>query len=112
MICPPALSGAISEEKRLLDRGSPALEQLALAALIESGRYDRHLRHMRTVYARRRDTFVRTLEALAPEVELHSLAAGFHAVAHLPVSTDEQAVVRQARPRSVGLYGMSTTPNH
>ena len=34
------------------DRGSPGLDQLALASLIESGRYDRHLRRMRAVYAR------------------------------------------------------------
>ncbi len=107
ILCPPALVEEIAHEKALMDRGSPALEQLALAALIESGRYDRHLRHMRTVYARRRDTLLGTLAALAPDVELHGLAAGFHAVAQLPPSCDEQAVVAQARERSVGLYGMS-----
>ncbi len=107
IVCPPALIEAISEEKRLSDRGSPALEQLALAALVESGRYDRHLRHMRAVYARRRDTLVRALMALAPEVELGGLAAGFHVVARLPAAADEQAVVGQARERLVGLYGMS-----
>jgi len=107
IVCPPALIEAISEEKRLSDRGSPALEQLALAALIESGRYDRHLRHMRAVYAGRRETLVRALKALAPEVEIGGLAAGFHAVARLPAAADEQAVVGQARERLVGLYGMS-----
>ncbi len=107
IVCPPAMIQAISDEKHLSDRGSPGLEQLALAALIESGRYDRHLRHMRAVYARRRDTLVGILDALAPEVELGGLAAGFHAVAQLPAAADEQAVVRQARERSVGVYGMS-----
>ena len=43
----------------------------------------------------------------APEVRLTGLAAGFHAVAHLPDSADEQQVVEAARQRSVGLYGMS-----
>lgn len=107
IVCPPAHIEALSEEKRLSDRGSPVLEQLALAALVESGRYDRHLRHMRAVYAGRRDTLIRTLQTLAPEVVLGGLAAGFHAVAHLPASADEQAIVEQARERSVGLYGMS-----
>ncbi len=107
MVCPPAVIEAMTLEKALMDRGSPALDQLALAALIESGRYDRHLRHMRAVYARRRDRLVGALQALAPEVELHGLAAGFHAVARLPESCDEQEVVRRARERSVGLYGMS-----
>jgi GntR family transcriptional regulator / MocR family aminotransferase len=42
----------------------------------------------------------------APGVRLTGLAAGFHAVAHLPAQADEQAVVAAARERSVGLYGM------
>jgi GntR family transcriptional regulator / MocR family aminotransferase len=44
ILCPPRLLASVIEDKRLSDRGSPALEQLALARLIESGRYDRHLR--------------------------------------------------------------------
>ena len=63
VVCPPALLATMTEEKALMDRGSPAIEQLALAALIESGRFDRHLRRMRTVYAGRRETLVRTLAA-------------------------------------------------
>src|SRR6266536_3250025 len=49
----------------------------------------------------------RALARHAPAVELTGLAAGFHAVAHLPGSVDEQAVIAAARARSVGLYGMS-----
>jgi GntR family transcriptional regulator/MocR family aminotransferase len=107
IVSPPALLGTVIEEKALMDRGSPALEQLALAALIESGRFDRHLRQMRAVYAGRRDALVGALRTLAPAVELRGLAAGFHAVARLPAGCDEPAVVVQARERSVGLYGMS-----
>jgi GntR family transcriptional regulator/MocR family aminotransferase len=107
IVCPPALTEAIGEEKRLDDRGSPTLEQLALARLIESGLYDRHLRRMRSLYARRRDALVRTLGREAPQVELCGLAAGFHAVARLPEKLDERAVVSEARARSIALYGMS-----
>jgi GntR family transcriptional regulator/MocR family aminotransferase len=107
MVCPPSLAEAITEEKRLSDRGSPVLDQLAVARLIESGRYDRHLRRMRTIYAGRRDALVDALGRHAPGVELSGLAAGFHAVAHLPGSVDEETVVAAARDRSVGLYGMS-----
>jgi GntR family transcriptional regulator / MocR family aminotransferase len=108
MLCPPSLAGAIAEEKRLGDRGSPELDQLALAKLIESGRYDRHLRRMRAVYARRRGALVSALAQHAPGVRLTGLEAGFHAVAHLPESASEQAVISAARERRVGLYGMST----
>jgi GntR family transcriptional regulator/MocR family aminotransferase len=110
LLCPPALTAAVTEAKRLTDRGSPTLDQLALAHLIESGRYDRHLRRMRTTYAARRTALVSALAEHAPRVRLTGLAAGFHAVAHLAHlagPADEQAVVIGARERSVGLYGMS-----
>jgi DNA-binding transcriptional MocR family regulator len=63
---------------------------------MESGRYDRHLRRMRTIYARRRSVLIDALGQHAPGVRLTGLAAGFHAVAHLPESADEQAVVTAA----------------
>ena len=108
IIGPPALLEPLTDEKLLSDRGSPTLEQLALAALIRSGRYDRHLRHMRRVYAARRETLIRALAERAPRVALHGLAAGFHAVADLADGAAEPEIVEQARARSVGLYGMSS----
>ena len=105
--CPTSLVEAVVDEKRLSDRGSPVLDQLVLARLIESGRFDRHLRRMRTVYAARRTALVEALASHAPAVRLSGLAAGFHAVAHLPEHVDEERVVAMARTRSVGLYGMS-----
>ena len=107
IVCPAGLAEAIAQEKDLDDRGSPWLDQLALATLVQSGRYDRHLRRMRASYARRRATLVDALTEHAPQVELHGLAAGFHAVAHLPDSLSEPAVVSEAGARAVGLYGMS-----
>ena len=107
VIAPPALAGAIAETKMLADRGTSGLDQLALAALLRSGRYDRHLRRMRAQYARRRTALIDALGLHAPAVRLTGLAAGFHAVAHLPDSADEEALVEQARRRSVGLYGMA-----
>ena len=105
--CPARLGELIVAEKGFADRGSPVLDQLALARLIESGRYDRHLRRMRSVYAARRHALVDALARHAPGVRLGGLAAGFHAVAHLPGRGDEQAVVAAARERSIGVYGMS-----
>jgi GntR family transcriptional regulator / MocR family aminotransferase len=107
VLAPGWLLTAVADEKRLGDRGSPVLDQLALAALVESGRYDRHLRRMRALYAARREALVAALSAHAPGVRLTGLAAGFHAVAHLPPSADEASVIAAARSRGVGVYGMS-----
>jgi GntR family transcriptional regulator/MocR family aminotransferase len=108
ILSPPGLAAPLARAKQITDRGSPGLDQLALAILIETGRYDRHLRRMRTEYATRRDILVQTLAQHASAVRLTGLAAGFHAVAHLPAGTAEHAMIRAARSRSVGLYGMST----
>jgi hypothetical protein len=57
------------------------IDQLALAALLTSGRYDRHLRRMRAVYAARRAALTQAFARHLPGVGLTGLAAGFHAVA-------------------------------
>jgi GntR family transcriptional regulator / MocR family aminotransferase len=108
VLAPPQLAEKVAGEKRISDRGSSTLDQLALAALLESGRYDRHLRRMRALYARRRAQLIDALGRHAPAVRLTGLAAGFHAVAHLPSGADEHAITAAARERRVGLYGMST----
>jgi GntR family transcriptional regulator/MocR family aminotransferase len=102
--CPPDLRDVVGREKQLLGRGVPGIDQLALAALIESGRYDRHLRHMRGVYGRRRQVLVDALAQHAPHVAVTGLAAGCHAVLRLPDGTDEATVVAAARKRSIGLH--------
>jgi GntR family transcriptional regulator / MocR family aminotransferase len=106
VVCPPRLADAIVAEKRIEDRSAPVLDQLALAALIESGRYDRHLRRMRGVYAARREVLMGALARHAPELELRGLAAGFHVMVLLPEGVEEEEVVAAARERSVGVYGL------
>jgi GntR family transcriptional regulator/MocR family aminotransferase len=107
VLAPAALAEAIAEAKLMSDRGSSMLDQLTLAVLLESGRYDRHLRRMRRVYAARRATLTAALAEHAPAIRVTGLAAGFHAVAHLPATADELGVVAAARERGVGLYPMA-----
>jgi GntR family transcriptional regulator/MocR family aminotransferase len=103
---PAPLASAVADEKEMSDRGSCTLDQLALATLLTTGRYDRHLRRMRTVYAARRAALTDAFARHAPGVPLTGLAAGFHAVAPLPAGADETVVVAAARERLVGLHGI------
>jgi GntR family transcriptional regulator/MocR family aminotransferase len=89
------------------DRGSCTLDQLALATLLTTGRYDRHLRRMRTVYAARRTALTEAFARHAPRTRLTGLAAGFQAMAPLPPGADEAAVIAAARDRRVGLHGIA-----
>jgi GntR family transcriptional regulator / MocR family aminotransferase len=107
VLAPAGLAGAVAAEKEMSDRGSCTLDQVALAALLTSGRYDRHLRRMRAVYGARRQALVDAFGRHAPGVRLTGLAAGFHAVAQLPAEPGEAAVIAAARERGVGLHGMA-----
>ena len=70
VLAPQSLADAVAAEKEISDRGSSTLDQLALAALLESGRYDRHLRRMRGIYGRRRAELIDVLGRHAPALRL------------------------------------------
>ena len=109
---PSSLAASVAAEKEMSDRGSCMLDQLALATLLTTGRYDRHLRRMRAVYAARRTALTGAFARHAPGVMLAGLAAGFQAVAPLPPGADETAVIAAARERRVGLYGIGEYRGH
>jgi GntR family transcriptional regulator / MocR family aminotransferase len=62
--------------KSAADSGSPALDQLTLAALLASGEYERHIAAACRAYWRRRDLFVRALAAKPPGLQVLGAAAG------------------------------------
>ena len=107
LLVPPGLVGPVVREKLLTSRGAPALDQLALATLLESGRYDRHVRRMWAVYRRRRDVLATAVSEHAPGLHLGGLEAGCHAVLELPSRVTEADVVQAALRRAVRVYGLS-----
>ena len=107
MLVPTTLVASVVREKHLVSRGTPALDQLALAALMESGRYDRHLRRMREVYRRRRDALTQAVAEHAPGLRVVGLQAGCHVVLELPDGATEDAVVQAALRHGVRVYGLS-----
>jgi GntR family transcriptional regulator/MocR family aminotransferase len=98
-VLPARLAGAVAAEKRLSDLGTPVLEQLTLAAFLARGELDRHLRHTRPHYRRRRDALLAAL----PGLDAAGAAAGLHVLARLPAGSDESAVVAAAARRDVAL---------
>jgi len=107
LVAPTHLVDDIAEAKALADRGSPVLDQLAFADVLERGEFDRHLRRMRPLYRRRRDALVRALRERLPELEPAGIAAGLHLVAYLPRDLDETTLVDAAARRGVALYGLA-----
>ncbi|ALG12084.1 PLP-dependent aminotransferase family protein [Kibdelosporangium phytohabitans] len=107
VLAPPRFVPGIAEEQRLSSRGAPMLDQEALALLMESGRFDRHLRRVREIYRARRDVLTAETERAFGPDRLHGLAAGCHALLHLPDGTSERAVVSTAAAMGVRVNGLT-----
>ncbi len=82
----------------------PVLDQLALADLIGSGAYDRHVRRCRTEYRSRRD---RLVAALPKHLTPQGISAGLHLVVPLSPAA-EAAVPAAARRHSLGITTLAT----
>jgi GntR family transcriptional regulator/MocR family aminotransferase len=102
-VLPAHLTEPMAAAKIAADRGSAALEQMALADFVTRGEFDRHLRRMRPVYRRRRDALLAALARHLPWLEPDGVSAGLHLVTWLPPHLDEAAVVAAARRAGVGL---------
>lgn len=61
-------------------RPPAALEQRALALLLESGAFHRHVRRLRAAYASRRDAFARGLAGAGDALAIHRATAGGHLI--------------------------------
>jgi GntR family transcriptional regulator/MocR family aminotransferase len=101
LVAPPWFAERLAAEKDRADRGTPTLEQAALADLVARGDLDRHLRRTRLRYRARRDALVAALHEHAPAVRVGGAAAGLHVIAWLPDGVDEAAAAAHARAAGV-----------
>ncbi|WP_204082961.1 PLP-dependent aminotransferase family protein [Asanoa ishikariensis] len=84
----------------------PVLDQLALAAFVDRGWYDAHLRAARRRFRTRRDLLLAALARAIPEGTVDGTAAGLHVLLHLPAGTDAGAVVQSAARAGLSLMAL------
>jgi GntR family transcriptional regulator / MocR family aminotransferase len=107
MSLPADLIDEVKTAKSAADAGSPVIEQLAMAELLATGDYDRHVARARQVYRRRRDALVGSIAKRLPGLRLDGAAAGLHVLLRLPDSVDDIAVARAAEARGVRVEALS-----
>jgi GntR family transcriptional regulator/MocR family aminotransferase len=107
LVVPPALLAAIVERMDASRRQPGALDQLTLAAFIESGRYDRHVRRMRTVYRTRRDKLTAGLAQRAPALRTIGLNAGLHLTIELADRACETEIAERCVVRDLAVEGLA-----
>lgn len=78
LVAPPRYRDALVAAKRFADLGNPALPQLVLARLMESGELERQLRQLRRRHRRRRDAMIAAIRHRLPGAVVHGAAAGLH----------------------------------
>ena len=104
MVLPARLLQRVVRRKLLADHGSPTLDQLALARMLDGGAYDRNLRAARRRYRARRDALVAAVGEHLPGARVTGLAAGLHATVRLAAPLDGLALMQAASRHSVGVY--------
>ncbi|MET0314362.1 MAG: PLP-dependent aminotransferase family protein [Hansschlegelia sp.] len=101
------------DEARLLkarmSNGQSWLEQAALAAFINEGHFDRHIRRLRQVYKARRDALVAALNEHFDRPAISGAESGLHLAWRLPPeSPSAREVQAMARDAGVGVYALSS----
>jgi GntR family transcriptional regulator/MocR family aminotransferase len=106
MVLPPGMVDAVVAAKLHADHHTDALTQLALADLLATYSYDRHVRSRRLSYRDRRDQlqslFGPATKFGAAGFRLQGIAAGLHALITLPSGARSEEEVR-ARAESLGV---------
>jgi GntR family transcriptional regulator/MocR family aminotransferase len=107
MSLPTDLVESVRLRRILSDSGSPAIDQLALADLLTTGEYERHVVRARHEYRHRRDRLVRALSARLPRLDFGGAAAGMQLLLQLPHQADDVAIAAAAASRGIGLRALS-----
>lgn len=110
LVLPAGLASMFTEAKRLTDRHTPLLEQEALADLLASGAYERHIRSIRRKNAERRAVLLQALSAeCGPAVSIEGAETGLHIVIWINGvgAAREVEIIEAARSIGLGLHPVS-----
>jgi GntR family transcriptional regulator/MocR family aminotransferase len=110
LVVPAELRSLFAAAKQIMDRHTSLAEQDALAAMLESGAYDSHVRRVRRRNAERQQALLGALRRrFGDRVRIEGTAAGLHVVAWFDGLSQkrEDALVQAARAKGVGIYPVS-----
>lgn len=110
LVMPRALRSDFIMAKRLADLGNPAIEQAALAHLLTSGAFERHMRRVMNTLTHRRMALMAGLARHGGErLRVVDSGAGMHLLALMPHTTEaqESRLIDAARQVGIGLHPLS-----
>jgi GntR family transcriptional regulator/MocR family aminotransferase len=96
MVVPPELGRRFADLAASLAPAPAAGMQRAVAEFLRDGHYLRHLRHMKRLYAARREALLRSLGEMAPDSIKIQAAGGLAVVILLPRSASDADIAARA----------------
>jgi GntR family transcriptional regulator / MocR family aminotransferase len=108
LVVPAVLLPRLLEARDALDLFSPTLYQAALAELLDSGGFSRHVRRMRGLYLERRNALLAGLARHCDGMlQVANADAGLHVAALLPKGMDDVDLVRRMAQRGLAALPLS-----
>jgi GntR family transcriptional regulator/MocR family aminotransferase len=105
IVVPPGLCRRFGELAACLAPAPASAAQLAVAEFLREGCYLRHLRHMKRLYAARRETLLRCLGEMASDSLKVQATAGLAVVISLPEFASDVDIALRALP-----FGLAPAP--
>lgn len=111
LVLPHSLQSAYQRQFADYFATVPLLEQRTLAAFMEQGHWERHIRRMRTIYKKKHDALLRAVETyFGARATVIGQGAGLHIVLQLNGTTpDEAEIISRALRAGVHLFPFSAT---
>ncbi|WP_317639170.1 PLP-dependent aminotransferase family protein [Deinococcus arenicola] len=103
LVAPPPVLRVLARTRPLTDRAPGTLDALALADVLASGAYGRHLRRARQLLAHRQEVLLAALGEWLPGWQAWGAASGLHVYVRLPTGLTEPQAVQMAARRGVAL---------
>lgn len=107
MIAPESLHDELVRKRWATDLGSPALPQLALAELIDTGALEKHVRSLRLRHRQRRDAAVAAIHQYLPGCQIEGIAAGLHLLVRFPEHFDDVELAARGEERGIAVQPLS-----
>jgi GntR family transcriptional regulator/MocR family aminotransferase len=108
LVVPPSQVRAFTQHVARSSNGCSPLQQELVADFMELGHFPRHIRKMRTLYARRRQWLVEALHAaFGSQVRIDLQAGGMHLLARFPRHGEDAALAEQARACGLAAQALS-----
>jgi GntR family transcriptional regulator / MocR family aminotransferase len=109
LVAPDELLADLVQAIQFRDAGAATLPQAIIAQFMIEGHFTRHLKRMRTLYARRRAALADALGAVFPETfDIQLTGGGMNIIATLPAHLRDTTIVERAAAHGIALYALST----